>query len=209
MLLSKIDSDKLNDEQIAKIVFDLPLDDGLPGDCIFVFGSSFYIDERVNLAVKLYKKNRAPYILFSGGSGRNGVVAEAKLMRDKAIELGVPKKAILLDVLSNNTSENILASLLVLERKFLLKNIKRLIIVSSPFHIRRISLTIGRYMPKWIKFSYCYDTNSKASLKNWQKTKKYYKIVEKEAKSIIYYAKNNYIDDIDITINTRKKKNSE
>ena len=64
-------------------------------------------------------------------------------------------------------------------------------------------------MPKWIKFSYCYDTNSKASLKNWQKTKKYYKIVEKEAKSIIYYAKNNYIDDIDITINTRKKKNSE
>ena len=163
MLLSKIDSENLTDEQISKIVFDLPLDDGLPGDCIFVFGSSFYIDERVNLAVKLYKEKRAPYILFSGGSGRGGVVAEAKAMRDKALALGVPKSAILLETQSNNSAENIIASLLVLERKFRLKNIKRLILVSSPFHIRRISLTIGRYMPKWIKFSYCYDNNSKAS----------------------------------------------
>ncbi len=200
MLLSKIDSENLTDDQINKIVFDLPLDDGLPGDCIFVFGSSFYIDERVNLAVELYNEKRAHFILFSGGLGRGGVVAEARAMRDKAIELGVPKSAILLDVQSHNTAENILASLLILERKFLLKNVKRILVVSSPFHIRRISLTIGRYMPRWIKYSYCYDNNSKASLKNWQKTKKYHKIVEHEAKALIHYAKNKYIDDVNIDL---------
>ena len=200
MLLSKIDNENLTDEQINKILFDLPLDDGLPGDCILVFGSSFYIDERVNTAVKLYKAKRAPYILFSGGSGRGGIVAEAKAMRDKAISLGVPKSALLLATQSPHSAENIIASMLVLERKFRLKNIKRILVVSSAFHIRRISLTIGRYMPKWIKFSYCYDNNSKVSLKNWQKTKKYHKIVEDEARAIINYAKNNYINDVNIDL---------
>ena len=70
MLLSKIDETKLTDKDINKILFNIPKDDGLNGDCIWVFGSIRELDERLNLAIELYKKGRAPYILFSGGKAK-------------------------------------------------------------------------------------------------------------------------------------------
>lgn len=66
MLLSKINSESLTEKQINKILFDIPKDDEKKGECIWVFGSKTFIDERTNLAVKLYDEKRAPIILFSG-----------------------------------------------------------------------------------------------------------------------------------------------
>ena len=121
-------------------------------------------------------------------------------MKEKLIQLGIPEKVILTEEESYNTIENVLCSLVILNRKFLLQNIKRLIVVSSPFHIQRLSLTIQRYMPKWINYSYCYDENSKVSKNNWSKTEETKKRVEHESKGIIYYVKNNYIEDKNINI---------
>ena len=200
MLLSRIDETKLNDNEIDKILFDIPKDDGLLGDCIWVFGSYKDIDERANLAVRLFKEGRAPYILFSGGTKKEGEIAEALLMKEKALSLGVPEDRIITEEKSFNTTENILCSLLVLERKFLLQNINRIIIVTSPFHIQRLILTLSRYMPRWIKYSYCYDVDSKTSKNNWKNNKISRDRVEYEARGIIFYAKNKYIDDKDIEL---------
>ena len=198
MLLSDFDEDNLSINDINNILFTIPKDDLCNGDCIWVFGSRHFIDERLNVAVKLYKEKRAPFILFSGGKGKKGVVAEAKAMKEKALSLGIPEEAILTEEESYNTTENVLCSMLVLERKFLLQNIKRLLVVSSPFHIQRLSLTISRYMPRWIEYSFCYNEDSPTSNKNWLNDSVSKKRVEKEAKGIVYYAKNKYIDDKNI-----------
>lgn len=198
MLLSNFDEDNLSIDDINNILFTIPKDDLKTGDCIWVFGSRHFIDERLNVAVKLYKEKRAPFILFSGGKGKKGVVAEAKAMKEKALSLGIPEEAILTEEESYNTTENVLCSMLVLERKFLLQNIKRLLVVSSPFHIQRLSLTISRYMPSWIEYSFCYNEDSPTSNKNWLNDSVSKKRVEKEAKGIVYYAKNKYIDDKNI-----------
>ena len=197
MLLSKINENNLNEKDINKILFDIPKDDGMSGECILVFGSKEDLDERLSLAIELYKTKRASYVLFTGGKGKDGTVSEAKIMKEKALSQGIPENAILTEEDSYNTTENILCSMLVLERKFHLQNINRLIIVSSPFHIQRLSLTLSRYMPRWIKYSFCYDENSPVSKKNWQNNKETKDRVEYEAKGIIYYAKNKYIDDKD------------
>ena len=201
MFLSEFDEDNLSITDINNILFTIPKDDLKNGDCIWVFCSRLSIDERLEVAVKLFKDNRAPFILFSGGKGKKGVVAEAKVMKEKAISLGIPEEAILTEEESYNTTENVLCSMLVLERKFLLQNIKRLIVVSSPFHIQRLSLTISRYMPRWIDYSFCYDEDSPTSRKNWLNDPIIKKRVEKEANGIVYYAKNKYIDDKEILIN--------
>ena len=200
MLLSKINEETLTDEKINKLLFDIPKDDGQNGECIWVFGSILNLDERVNKAVELFNKKRAPYILFTGGLGKTGTEAEAKLMKEKAISLGVPEDRILTEERSNNTTENILCSLLVFERKFLLQNISRLIVVTTPYHIQRLSLTLSRYMPRWIEYSYCYDENSPLSKNNWTKSKKTVDAIRYEANGIIFYAKNKYIDDKEIDL---------
>ena len=200
MLLSQINEEELNNNIIDKILFDIPEDDLLPGDCIWVFGSKKYADERVEVAVKLFNDKRAPYILFSGGFGKSGTIKEALLMRDKAISLGVPSDRIFIEDISCNTTENVLCSLLVLERKFLLQNIKRLIVVSSQFHIQRLILTLSRYMPKWIEYSYSYNKNTPTSKVNWVNDINSSNVIYNEAKGIIFYAKEKYIDDKEINL---------
>lgn len=200
MLLSKVDDNNLTDENINEILFNIPLDDEKNGDCIFVFGCKTWMKERVELAVKLYNEKRAPYILFAGGVGKTGDVKESLKMKEMAMSLGVPEDKILTEEYSNNTIENVLCSLVVLERKFLLQNIKRLIIVQTSAYVSRTILTLSRYMPKWIEYSYSYDDNSDVSRKNWKKNIESRNRVEKEAKGIIFYARNGYIDDKEVDI---------
>lgn len=198
MLLSKMNPDILEDETLEKIIFDIPRDDLERGDCIFVFGSRKHLEERTEKAVELYKKERAPKILFSGGFGQNGMYEEAKWMKEYAIKLGVPEKDIIVETNSNNTTENVLCSLVVLERNFLLQKIHRLLIVSSITHIRRCMLTLSRYMPKWIEYTYCYEENSPYNRENYKKDSLINENVKKAAKKVVWYAREGYIDDIDI-----------
>ncbi len=195
MLLSEIKEEDLNPFLINKILFDIPEDDGKTGDCIWVFGSSKDSEERVELAVKLYQEGRAPYIFITGGLGKNGTIPEASMMKEKALSLGIPEDKIFTEEESRNTTENILCSLLILERKFLLQNIHRLIVVSSPFHIQRLRLTLSRYMPHWIEYSYCYSKESPTSMNHWRDQETTIERIYHEAKGILYYAKHQYIDD--------------
>ena len=85
MLLSKINENDLKEKDINNILFNIPKDDGIKGNCIWVFGSKNDLDERLNLAVELYNNKRAPYILFAGGKGKEGTIPEAKIMKEKAL----------------------------------------------------------------------------------------------------------------------------
>lgn len=134
--------EKLSKEQITKLVFGdaTEIDNGtLDGDCIFVFGGVQV--ERMLKAVDLYKNGRAPLIMFTGGDRfgeRN--LPESIVIRDEAIKLGVPAESIMIEQVSNHTKENILASLLVLDRAIGLEKINRLLLVSAPGHMRRCLL---------------------------------------------------------------------
>ena len=88
MLLSKIDENNLNEKDINKILFDIPKDDGMIGECIWVFGSKKDLDERLKLAIELYNNKRASYILFTGGKGKDGNISEAKIKKEKALSQG-------------------------------------------------------------------------------------------------------------------------
>lgn len=200
MLLSEINGKKLTPEIINKMLFDLPQDDGEHGDCILIFGSIKRQEERLQLAAKLYQEKRAPYVLLSGGKGFKSNVEEASLMIKRAIELGIPKEKIIIEDESNNTTENVLYSMIALEKKLLLKNVKRLIVVTSPFHMQRVILTTSKYLPKWIKCSYCYPLENEFSKDNWPNSERGIRLVTHEAKRLIYYSKYNYIDDKEIDI---------
>lgn len=86
----------------------------------------------------------------------------------------------------------------------MLQNLKRLIVVSTEPYIRRTILTLERYMPKWIEYSYCYDRDSDVSNQNWKNTKEAREKIEKEAKGIIFYASNGYINNIEINMDSNE-----
>jgi len=98
--------------------------------------------ERVKWAVNLYSEGKAPALIFS--SGYVFAFREAEVMRDLAVAHGVPASAILLDTGASNTYENVLFVRDILAQH----GWKRILLVSSPYHMRRALWTWRKSAPE-------------------------------------------------------------
>ncbi|MGE6259730.1 YdcF family protein [Heyndrickxia sporothermodurans] len=199
MKISELDENNLTDEMMTRLLYKNISDDKKNGECIFVPGSSKAVLHRLPKAVELYKQGRAKKILFSGGVIWDGSdLCEAQLLREKAIELGVPEIDILFETSSQHTKENVLASLLVLDREFDLQNIKRLIVVTTIYHMRRMYLNLLTYMPSWVQYSLCSVNDNTTREDNWFLTPYGRSRVETESKKLITYVKQGALVDFEI-----------
>lgn len=88
---------------------------------------------RAREAIKLYQEGWAPLIIFSGAAGDPQSPSNAQVMRDIAIQSGIPPDVVSLDEHSLTTKQNAneVASLVTA------LNLKRIILVTSPYHQRR------------------------------------------------------------------------
>jgi uncharacterized SAM-binding protein YcdF (DUF218 family) len=119
----------------------------VPSDCILVLGSH---DQRVaRRGADLYLDGLAPLLVFSGGLGRLTKAlwqeTEADLFARIAVELGVPREAILIENRSTNTGENILFSRQLLDANGLMP--QKFIVVQKPYMERRSYATFKKQWP--------------------------------------------------------------
>ncbi|MCC7418407.1 MAG: YdcF family protein [Acidobacteria bacterium] len=98
--------------------------------------------ERVKRAVDLYEAGWAPRVIIS--SGFVFAFKEAEVMRGLAIEHGVPAPAILLETQAANTRENVAYTRALLAQG----GWRRILLVSSPYHMRRALLTWRKAAPE-------------------------------------------------------------
>lgn len=200
--ISQLEPDKLTDLQITELLYKNLDDDYKNSDLIFVPGSSKAVEYRLPKAIQLYNEGRAKKILFSGGVIWEGTnLPEAHLLKQKALEQGVPEEDILVEDISLHTKENVLSSLLILDRTFYLHNIKRVIVVTTIFHMRRLYLTLKTYMPEWIEYSFCPVNDKTTKADNWFMYPYGRKRVEMESTKLINYVKKGIIvyDYVDIS----------
>ena len=93
--------------------------------------------ERTIAAVRLYRQGRVPRLLFSGGPccGKSA----SALMAALAMDLGVPKDAILLEEHSTRTHDSAVYSAALLQQS----GMGSVILVTSPLHILRARLAFS------------------------------------------------------------------
>ena len=198
MYVSELTKEKLSNEVIDHLLFDKIDDTGENGDVILVLGSIKASKYRVPVAVNAYKSGRAGKILLSGGAMRefpDGKCIESEHMYKKVLELGVNKEDVILEKESQNTVENILCSMVVLQREFYLDRIKNIILVTAEYHMRR-SLAIARYLfPNHIKIIPCPAKDDNTNRDNWWKTPEGIKRATNEALNLITYVKNEVFPD--------------
>jgi uncharacterized SAM-binding protein YcdF (DUF218 family)/glycosyltransferase involved in cell wall biosynthesis len=97
--------------------------------------------ERVTQAVELYRAGHAPRLIFS--SGYVFTLREAEVMKAVAVDNGVPATAIVLEERAANTYENVAFTRQILAEH----GWRRVLLVSSPYHMRRAMLTWRRQGP--------------------------------------------------------------
>lgn len=90
-------------------------------------------------AIRLYKEDWAPWLVFSGAALDPQSSSNAQAMRRQALNAGVPDYAILLDEQALDTADNASRTLQLLTR-----NADRIILVTSPYHQRRAGIEFER-----------------------------------------------------------------
>jgi len=109
-------------------------------ELVFVFGGGGI--NRVNEAIKLYKKGFAKKILFSGGTPiyiKKHKIAESKYYANIAKKYKIPKEDLILETSSKNTPENVVNSISILKKINFLP--KKIILITVTYHMLRAYLT--------------------------------------------------------------------
>jgi len=110
-------------------------------DVAIVLGASVWgrpspvFRERINHAIKLYKKGNIKKIIFTGGIGDNKKYAEATVAKIYALTRGVASNDILVETISKTTIQNIQQA----KKLISIHQFKTVVLVSDPLHMKRVA----------------------------------------------------------------------
>jgi uncharacterized SAM-binding protein YcdF (DUF218 family) len=118
-----------------------------PVDAIVVLGAAQYngrpspvLRARLDHALQLYREGLAPRIVVTGGVGRGDTTSEATVARNYLLNRQVPARAVIAQPQGRSTQASMTAVADWLESAHL----KRVILVSDPFHMFRLRMEARR-----------------------------------------------------------------
>ncbi len=132
---------------VAQVFFFGTSDYRRDADAVVVFGAQVHRDghlstslkDRMTTAVDLYRDDLVDYLIVSGGVGDSGL-NEALVMRDVAIEEGVPAERVVVDSSGVNTDATVRNTMPF----FGAEGWTRILAVSQYYHLPRIKLAYQR-----------------------------------------------------------------
>lgn len=105
-------------------------------DCILILGAGIrnekpspMLEDRLNEGIKLYKEGIAPKIIMSGDHGRKDY-DEVNIMKEYAIDQGVPSEDIFMDHAGFSTYESIYRAKEIF-------NVNKIVVVTQKYHLHR------------------------------------------------------------------------
>lgn len=120
---------------VPGFVLEGPIEPLEPSDAIIVISGDEAL-ARYRDGVRLFRAGWAPRLIFSGATW-DGSDSNAEVMRDLAVQEGIPRAAIILDPRGGDTYGNALHTRDLMERH----GLRSAILVTSPYHLQRAMLT--------------------------------------------------------------------
>jgi uncharacterized SAM-binding protein YcdF (DUF218 family) len=137
----------MTDSEATKLLF--RQDEPTKADVALVFGSNEELlsQARARQASWLYSNGFARIVVLTGGTNAAEALPEAVYMAKILADHGVPQSATVLEVTSRNTVENVRNSLHLLDERRLVTEPFKVLLVSCPWHMRRILEIAKRIFP--------------------------------------------------------------
>ncbi|MBN2404496.1 MAG: YdcF family protein [Coriobacteriia bacterium] len=128
---------------LAQVLFFGTTDYRRPAEAVVVLGAKAWpdgrlstsLEDRVQTAVELYQQGTVSILVMSGATGAEGI-DESVAMRDRAVQLGVPAEAIVLDHDGVNTDSTVANTTQIFRQR----NIESVLVVSQFYHLPRIKM---------------------------------------------------------------------
>jgi uncharacterized SAM-binding protein YcdF (DUF218 family) len=122
-------------------------DERRPVDAIVVLGAAQYngrpspvLRARLNHALSLYREELAPLVVVTGGIGRGDTTSEALVGQRYLVSHGIPERA----VAAQGEGRTTKASMSAVTAWLHARGLRRVLLVSDPFHMFRLRLEARR-----------------------------------------------------------------
>ena len=119
-----------------------------PVGAIVVLGAAQYVGRpspvlraRLDHAIALWRKELAPTMIVTGGTGTGDTTSEAAVSQRYAVQHGVPRDAILLETEGRTTSQSMAGVAALMATR----NRRDVLLVSDPFHMLRLTILARRH----------------------------------------------------------------
>ncbi|HEX6616126.1 MAG TPA: YdcF family protein [Gemmatimonadales bacterium] len=123
------------------------VDQRRPVDVIVVLGAAQYngrpspvLKARLDHALALYRERTAPLVIVTGGVGRGDTISEAEVGRHYLVAHGVPADS----VVAQREGRTTMASMSAVAEWLRPRGLRRVVLVSDPFHMFRLRLEARR-----------------------------------------------------------------
>ena len=174
MKLSEINKELINSltpRQLWNVVCGGIVDDGASAEyAIILGGNAKSCVLRAGAAAKLYHDGRVKYFIPSGGVEHpleNGdMILETNHMKRVLLDRGVPNNSILIEDQARTTKENMICSVIVMNRKAPSYPNKDVIIVSSIAHLQRAYALAKTFLPRMMKI-HLYPVYPETDIDTW------------------------------------------
>jgi uncharacterized SAM-binding protein YcdF (DUF218 family) len=138
-----------SDDEIAAInarhLIQTPL---RPADLLFVFGTRADVAERVDAAVRLWRDGLVRSSIVSGGVTPGNHRSECEIIKAAMVARGIPAERILEEHRSQNTGENVIFSLPLIDAALGRDTIRSVICLGNTWTARRYPMTLQRHWPE-------------------------------------------------------------
>ncbi len=144
---------------------------------------------RLEQGVELFQQGYSRWLILVGG-GQHGSPPAAEVMKRQAAELGVPQARMLTVDRSTSTREDALYTREAMEQQ----GLKSAILVTSPYHERRASLTFAKaFQDTGISVESYPVQDDQWSPSNWWQNRTNLRLTVIELAKLAYYKLNGYI----------------
>jgi len=116
-------------------------------DCILVLGAAEYSGKpspvyraRLDHAYQLFQQGMAPFIITSGGAGKDPKYSEGQVGRDYLLEKGVPEADLIAETQADNTDESTQRVAVIMRRN----DLESVLLVSDSYHMFRAKRMMQR-----------------------------------------------------------------
>ena len=123
-------------------------DQARPVGAIVVLGAAQYVGRpspvlraRLDHAVVLWRRNLAPALIVTGGTGTGDTTSEAAVSQRYVVQHGVPREAVLLETEGRTTSQSMAGVALLMQAR----GRRDVLLVSDPFHMLRLTILARRH----------------------------------------------------------------
>lgn len=128
---------------LASVIIWSRRDTARKASAIVVLGAAQYVGRpspvlraRLDHAIRLYRRDMAPYLVLTGGTGTGDTTSEAEVSRAYALRRGIPDSAILVEVEGRDTRESLQTVAGIMRRH----RLTSAVLVSDPFHMARLRI---------------------------------------------------------------------